>query len=454
MDQHDVRTPTRLFAPPTGAGKVHLADPDLPEAYVEEEYLVSGTANLYEHGADRHLAVTDADHGYATRILVRYPRDPGAFSGDVILDALHPEGGQSTLWGFLREYLMERGDAFCSVTTRREPFNPLIQPPQTAVDRLKGFDPDRYGPVDFDDSGLTWDIISQVGRMLRADTAENPLRAYPPHQLLAGGFSGSGATMLFYVNEGFPASARMPDGSPIFDGYLVGEPSRYPGASSTAGDDDPPGDYDAHQKVQPCGVPIIQLYSMDFTLEMGRGRYRTDSDEPGERFRQWVVPGAYHAGRSGGRILAELSGAQAPTCTYPTSTIPLDHYFPLAIDHLKRWARGESVPPYAPTIQTDAAGQPVLDTHGNPIGGVPCAAMELPTASHPLNGPDITCRLLGGEVPFPPEKLREVYGTRESFLLRMERRVRELIGLGWLLPSQAKDVMDQARTVDFGRAPS
>lgn len=440
--------PARVFRPPAGGGTASGADPDLPQGYVEEEYLVSGLANVYQHDADRRLVVQDADRAYTTRVIVRYPADPAAFSGDLVFEAFHPEGGQATLWSNLREYVAERGDAYCGVTVRREPYNFLIQPPQTATTRLVAADPVRYADIDFDESGLTWDVISQVGRLVRSDVAENPLRQYRPRLVVQGGYSGAGATMLFYVNEGFPA-LRMPDGGPVFDAFLVGEPSRYPSVSTAAGDADAPADDDPRQKVQPRQQPVIQLYSTEFAFEFGKGRFRADSDEPGDRYRLWVVPGAYHAGRAGARALEQL-GTKAGEARYPYSTVPLDHYFPLAVDHLKRWARGEGVPPHAPVFQMLPDGGMALDALGNQIGGVPVPTMDVPSASHPENGPDIMSRLLGGEVPFGPEKLRELYGTREAYLLRMERRVRELIGLGWLLPMHAKEVMDQARTVDFG----
>jgi Alpha/beta hydrolase domain len=119
--------------------------------------------------------VQEADHPYTTRILVRSPRDRDAFSGDLLLELLHPEAGSETLWRNVRGYLLDRGDAYCQVTTRREPYNYLIQPPQTAIVRTKAFDPVRYAGIDFGDSGLSWDVISHVGRLLRSDVPENVL---------------------------------------------------------------------------------------------------------------------------------------------------------------------------------------------------------------------------------------------------------------------------------------
>src|SRR6476661_7263181 len=48
--------------------------------YVEEEFIVTGTANVYDWAADGALTVKTPDVPYGTRILVRRPVDPGRFS--------------------------------------------------------------------------------------------------------------------------------------------------------------------------------------------------------------------------------------------------------------------------------------------------------------------------------------------------------------------------------------
>ena len=56
-----------------------LQDPvDLPRlGYVEEEFFVSGTANVYDWAPDGALTVKTPNAPYTTRILVRRPADPG-----------------------------------------------------------------------------------------------------------------------------------------------------------------------------------------------------------------------------------------------------------------------------------------------------------------------------------------------------------------------------------------
>src|SRR5688572_13760173 len=55
---------------------------DLAKAgYVEEEYIVSGNANIYGRDAQGNITIKTADAPYTTRILVRRPGNAAQFSG-------------------------------------------------------------------------------------------------------------------------------------------------------------------------------------------------------------------------------------------------------------------------------------------------------------------------------------------------------------------------------------
>jgi len=60
---------------------------DLGKAgYVEEEFLISGRANVYDWGADGRATVKTPNAPYTTRILIRRPATPQRFSGNVIIE--------------------------------------------------------------------------------------------------------------------------------------------------------------------------------------------------------------------------------------------------------------------------------------------------------------------------------------------------------------------------------
>src|SRR5204863_36022 len=144
--------------------------------YVEEEFFISGTANVYNWAADGALSVKTPNAPYTTRILVRHPADPARFSGNVLVETVNNARSYdwSFIWPLSYEYLTERGDAFVAVT-----HNPQ------AIVALKKFDPQRYDALSFanptpnercgaqnatsdSEEGLKYDAISQIGAALKS----------------------------------------------------------------------------------------------------------------------------------------------------------------------------------------------------------------------------------------------------------------------------------------------
>ena len=87
---------------------------DLKKAgYVEEEFIVSGTANTYDWAADGSLTVKTPNAPYSTRILVRRPADRARFSGHAIVELLNPARrfDWAMMSGYSRDSFIEHGDA-------------------------------------------------------------------------------------------------------------------------------------------------------------------------------------------------------------------------------------------------------------------------------------------------------------------------------------------------------
>ena len=109
--------------------------------FVEEEFLVRGTANVYDWPADpaQDLIVKYRNAPYATRILVRRPADLARFSGTVVVEVMNPARAfdMAIVHGFLSDSLLERGDAWVGISA------------PGVIDSLKRFDSSRYGPLGF-----------------------------------------------------------------------------------------------------------------------------------------------------------------------------------------------------------------------------------------------------------------------------------------------------------------
>jgi hypothetical protein len=73
-------------------GTGHTLNPiDFTKAgYVEEEFFLSGNANVYEWSAEGSLTVKTEMAPYTTRILVRRPAQASRFSGNVVVEPFMP----------------------------------------------------------------------------------------------------------------------------------------------------------------------------------------------------------------------------------------------------------------------------------------------------------------------------------------------------------------------------
>src|SRR5688500_11017897 len=102
--------------------------------YIEEEYLLSGEAGIYEWPQGTALDAL-AYSPYVTRILVRRPADDAQFSGIVIVEAFNPSTPVDLpiMYGESWQQFIDDGIAWVGVTVK----------PNT-INALKQFDPARY----------------------------------------------------------------------------------------------------------------------------------------------------------------------------------------------------------------------------------------------------------------------------------------------------------------------
>lgn len=292
----------------------------------------------------------------------------------------------------------------------------------------------RYAAIDFTEGGLSWDIIAQVAGLLRRAAAANPIEDLDVRRVIGGGYSGAGAYTLMYLKN-FHDRWRRADGSPLIDGYLIGEPSWYQQLSTL--DDRIPAD----QGVPDVDVPVISLYTgpqqwMDYAIGPGTDRMRPDRDGHRRGYRTYEIAGGVH-----------ING---PGCGLPASDLRLDHVLRLCLDHLKRWSAGEAVPPRGQRVAVDdslvAEGRsprPKRDEHGNPIGGLRSTFVDVPRATYRV------CRETNSGVmrPFGDDTLVALYGTHRRYLDLVRERAAALVAEGWLLPADSGEVIAAPRSV-------
>jgi hypothetical protein len=245
--------------------------------YREEEYLVSGQADDWTWD-DRLRPAPAGPRPFTTRILLRRPADPAAFSGAVYLEPNHADYDRSLTWSATAPWLVRSGHAHVGVT----------QEPATLPD-LARWDPGRYGGLSVPRPGQRWDIVGLVAALVK--DGAGVLAGYPVSRVIMSGWSQTGTFCRTFLGEGFHARSRA-RGGPAVDGYVIcissGGAVR-PGYGVLR----PPAVLplsDPRRVIGAHGVPVVELLS-EGESETHQAVLRPDSD--GTR------PGGVDAGGAG-----------------------------------------------------------------------------------------------------------------------------------------------------------
>ena len=138
-------------------------------------------------------------------------------------------------------------------------------------------------------------LLSQIGALLRAPPAANPLHRFHVQRLFMTGDSQSGAFVLTYANAIHPF-ARKAGGGPLYDGYLATVASGPSTLIRQCAQPIPPSD--PRRVIQPRGVPIMTIVSETETASLRR---RPDSERFPDLFRGYEVAGASHVHQTEGQ---------------------------------------------------------------------------------------------------------------------------------------------------------
>jgi hypothetical protein len=372
-----------------GPAGTNLSDFD----YVDEEYFISGVA---------------AGAPYKTRIVVRRPKTPQKFSGIVVSEPTH-RGGNGLICQYARYGIGQRGHACMTVAARR--IN--LTNPATPGAGLYEFNLARYSSLFLTDA-QTNEIIAQAGRLLRENLAGGVMAGYGVRHLVLGGTSDSSSATRTYMTSSTMRdhrTLRMPDGSPVYEGYFI---------SAILGPSQIPPLADA---------PIIQMPTQ-FELHSTNGFRRPDSDAPDNRFRNYEMAGMSH---NDARENPAFSG-----CTHPElSHFPYGAMTFMGLQHLIDWTVDGTIPPRAALmeIDNDTTGdgtRVATDEFGNAKGGVRTTYLDVPifTFHIPNSGPGL-CNQTGWVAPLPEDVMERLYKNYGDYVSKVEHRLNELMDEGW-----------------------
>lgn len=399
--------------------------------YVEEEFFVEGTANVYDTPPLATGTVQSSGHPYKTRIVVRRPTKPQRFNGTVILEWQNVTAGYDidASWvGGNASHFMREGYVWVGVSAQRVGVH-------QAGTGLRDWSPVRYGSLDVTDGGtlvddeLSYDIFSQAGQAVMSPVGVDPLAGLRPERILASGASQSASRLTVYYNSIQPLAG-------LFDGFML-----LVGGGLVRTDLD---------------VPVFKPQSETEAIfaALGFVPLQPDSDV----HRTWQVAGTAHADRVflEGVVALALRDAIPTTppglCDFPEgSEVRLDHVVSAAHDHLVRWVDDGTLPPTAPRIQT--AGPFVArDELGLALGGVRIAGLEVPTARNTgSNGGPAFCILFGTHVPFDAETLAGLYPDHGAYVAAVQAVAKDNLADGYITKRAAQDTIGSAARSEIGR---
>ena len=427
----------------TGGAGVYMAT-SIPfdsgaTGYTQHEYVAAGTATSYRAegaltGDGRWTFAPDTSAPYRTRVVVRAPADPAAFSGTVVVEWLNVSAGADTdaEWATAHEELVRAGDVWVGVSAQRIGVEggPVlvkvegIPGSEQQGKGMKAIDPERYSTLAHPGDGYSFDIYTQVARAIRDGQGLSGLQA---QRLIGAGQSQSAFALVTYVNGVQPLTKA-------FDGFLVhsrgaiglalvgpGETANIAGAVA--------GTPTIFRTDQDVPVLDIQTETDVFSFFNTYAARQPDDDH----FRLWEVAGTAHAD-------VHIVGANATSldCGVPINNGPMHIVAKAAFRALTTWMTTGQRPVTAPRL--DVSGEPptaARTSDGIATGGVRTPPVDVPVAAlsgAPGPNPAVICLLVGSTAPFSAARLAELYPSRAAYTQQFEAAADATIAAGFALP--------------------
>ena len=432
----------------TARGVCHLD----ARGYVEEEYFMEGTANVYERDGDRAI-VRYADAPYVNRLLVRRPADPAKASGRVVVEILNATSAKDIdrMWVLTHELFLRNGDIWVGITSK-----------PSSICAMQKLAPERYAPLHWtnpeprylpqflrerhefcgpiraeSETGLFWDMLTDTAHAIRSGAL--PLGSKINYVYLIG-WSQSTIYMVQYLNY----FAYRDGGKSPFDGYFSGGGVRsLAPALNQYAIPECAGEYGTI--LHRVSEPYIAVQTESENSALGNEVVRQpDSDDPNFKYRIYDVPGATHDCQQTMQDYYRDDPDQYAlgiVLAYPAKDALPNNYpsmfaFHRGCDMMYRWAEQDEVPIRMPRIEVGFNDQNVRDFDGNAIGGWRLPAIDVPVCMYypfPDQLQPSVFSLYGARYPFPPEKLLARYGSLADLRAAVEQSAKQAVADGRLM---------------------
>lgn len=473
--------------------------------YVEEEFLITGTAQAYindgpflANGVWNAIPNPGVTAPFTVRLLVRRPIDPARFNGTVLVEWLNVSGDADIApdWTWTHEELLREGYAYVGVTAQFLGAR--------ALQDWESGPADRYQSIFHPGDSFAHDIFSQAGQAIAHPNEGDPrpLGEMTPRikALLADGESQSATYLVTYFNS-IHRLAR------VYDGFLI----HSTGFGGPLSDDLAAVDNTGALIPPPPGVPATPFIFPPFPGEPVEPRIRTDlgtpvlfvnaeadmtdfvvggrsiHQQPDSRyFRLWEITGTSHFDRYQLDFLRPdlaksdnlgLPSADEACDGPPINAGPQRYVMRAAVHALSRWARWGVAPPSAPRLSLQVTPDSVTIDR-NPATGIAIGGIRLPQVNAPTEtlsgerplgvwGPFPFCPLFGTTDPWngdsdtwdgqadldasptPEPDLRARYRNHGDYVARVAAAALRSTAEGFLRPKDAVLIVKEALVSDI-----
>ncbi len=444
----------------TAVGKYHFTE----RGYVEEEYFMAGTANVYSEDDSASIRIDYADLPYCNRFLVRKPKDITKFSGNVLIEILNPTAAMDLdrMWVIAGKHFMRRGDIYIGITSKPD-----------VLDALMKFDWERYSVINWGfpferqaheepktpglpamkadcETGLFWDMLTDLCLLIKSEDDKNPVREYRPERVLLTGWSQSAGYLCTYVNK-LAFDASYTKGQQLFDGYFAAGGVHFLTIPlNQEGFYHPEAKYSA--KINYMPVPFVAVQTETENALLGGYEARQDnSNSETLKYRIYEIPGPTHD--TTGSLLdyyrgdtdvarIQMTPRYMGENEYPND-FPYEFPFHAAYEHFFRWVKDGIAPPCFERIEVDAEQNNIVDQDGNAIGGIRTPFLDYPTC-HYIPYSDLNREkfgLFGQSVPFSPKQLKARYGSLAQYKELILQSTEAAILEGRLLEDDKEEII-------------
>jgi hypothetical protein len=418
--------------------------------YREDEYFLEGEASEFAPKPGTSLepdgvwsVAPGTPQSYKTRILVRRPIDAKRFNGTVVVEWMQSSAGfdKDVNWNWQSSEFMRGGYAWVGVSAQRQGVDGSPPSAKNIFKDLVRWDPVRYGSLHIPSEGLSYDIFSQVGRVVGPDRPKAPVDAMSGlavKKVLPIGDTFAADHLVTYYNAVQPLAG-------VFDGFFIGW-RHISGAAPLNDNNQVPSVVRLRTDIP---APVIVVNTMAEAPPHSAAR-QADSD----RYRLWEIAGAAHTNAYwAAKMFAIMNRDFAmpiPVCPQSFNRVPNQYVMNAAIHRLDRWVRGAGVPPIiAPLSVVGSPPAIVPDSFGNSAGGARLPEVTVPIARYEAGGDPHCPGGSGYTRSFTPAELKTLYPTPADYLSKYTEATKAAVTAGYLLPPDAEEAIATAKRVTF-----